>query len=283
MVADAVPPAVLIVDGDEQVGPADQAFGCRHQDGGGHQPLRDAPVEGVLASVPARRDAHTVVGVLAEKAWRPVGIAVLLQVAYVEHVLLHGRDGPVQKGKVRCVDAAFQRLLVIAFHQALRGVEVLCRQAHEFHLRQRRDALLRAQVGPDDASGFVDRVCLGANVRIAPHRAAGRFTRHVQQLAGDAELPAVVHAAQPAFLVAPEEQLGQAVRAMRVQQADLPAGVPEGDEVLAHQPNPHRRAIRRRQLLAQKRGLPELPEQATHGSAGADAGEDLIVCRIQHV
>jgi len=70
---------------------------------------------------------------------------------------------------------------------------------------------------------------------------------------------------------------------MRVQQADLPAGVPEGDEVLAHQPNPHRRAIRRRQLLAQKRGLPELPEQATHGRAGADAGEDLIVCRIQDV
>jgi len=70
---------------------------------------------------------------------------------------------------------------------------------------------------------------------------------------------------------------------MRVQQADLPAGVPEGNEVLAHQPNPHRSAIGRRQLLAQKRGLPELPEQATHGSAGADSGENFIVLGIQHV
>jgi hypothetical protein len=54
-----------------------------------------------------------------------------------------------------------------------------------------------------------------------------------QALAVDAELPAVVHAAQAVVLVAREDHRRAAVRAGVVDQADPAAAVAEGDEVLA--------------------------------------------------
>jgi len=61
----------------------------------------------------------------------------------------------------------------------------------------------------------------------------GGLVHLVDADAGDIEFPAVINAAQTAFLVAAKEQGGSAVRAILVQQADAAFRVPKGNEVFA--------------------------------------------------
>ena len=82
----------------------------------------------------------------------------------------------------------------------------------------------------------------------------GRLARQVDAVAVGVEFPAVIDAAQAAFLVAAEEQRRAAMRAIRVDQADTPLRVAEGDQVLAEQAHAHRRAVALRQLRGQRRG-----------------------------
>ena len=67
----------------------------------------------------------------------------------------------------------------------------------------------------------------------------GGLVGHVDAVAVDVELPAVVDAAQAGFFVAAEEQGRAAVRAVVLDQADLAVGVAEGDELLAEEQDPH--------------------------------------------
>ena len=89
-----------------------------------------------------------------------------------------------------------------------------------------------------------------------------QFLRLVHQVdagAGDVELPAMIDAAQAAFLVAPEIQRDAAMRAEFVEQADAALAVAEGDQVLAEQADAHRRAV----------GLGDLAATAARGSSSA--------------
>src|SRR5215471_17552544 len=131
------------------------------------------------------------------------------------------------------------------------------------------------QVGPDDAARFVHRV--GGDLDLV--REAVQLRPLVGALAGDVELPAVVGAAQPAFLVAPVEQRRAAVRALLLDQPYRAIGVPERHEILAEQPDPRRGAVGFGNLLAQARGYPVPPQQVSHRRARADPGEDLVVFR----
>jgi hypothetical protein len=73
------------------------------------------------------------------------------------------------------------------------------------------------------------------------------FLRLVQLIdagTGDVELPAVIDAAQAALLVAPEIERHAAMRAELLDQPDAALGVAEGDELLTHQFDAHRRTIR---------------------------------------
>ena len=70
-----------------------------------------------------------------------------------------------------------------------------------------------------------------------------RLVHHVGAGAGDVELPAVIDAAQAAFLVAPEVQRGAAVRAEFVEQADAAFAVAESDQVLAQKADAGGRAV----------------------------------------
>ena len=71
-----------------------------------------------------------------------------------------------------------------------------------------------------------------------------RLVELIDAVAFDVEFPAVIDAAQPAFLVAPEEQRDAAMRAEFVDQADAAVAVAERDEILAEQSDAHRRAVR---------------------------------------
>src|SRR5258708_20468410 len=76
--------------------------------------------------------------------------------------------------------------------------------------------------------------------------------------------PAVIDAAQAAFLVAPEKQRDAAMRAELVEEADATVAVTEGDEVLTQQAHPHRRAIGLGDLARQAGGDPLTPPPIPH-------------------
>jgi hypothetical protein len=73
---------------------------------------------------------------------------------------------------------------------------------------------------------------------------SGRQVRHLQAVAGGVELPAVIDAAQPAFLVAAEEQRGAAMRAAVIENTDPPGTVAKSDQSLAEQHQTQRIAVR---------------------------------------
>jgi len=70
-----------------------------------------------------------------------------------------------------------------------------------------------------------------------------RHARHVDAVAGDVVFPAMIDAADPAFLVAPQEQRGAAMRAAMVHHADPACAVAKRDQLLAEQHQPDRRPV----------------------------------------
>ena len=71
------------------------------------------------------------------------------------------------------------------------------------------------------------------------------------------------------------------MRAELVDQADAALGVAEGDQLLAHQLDPHRRAVRLGQFRRQQERRPIAAQQFAHQRAGADAAE-LVVLFTRH-
>jgi hypothetical protein len=100
----------------------------------------------------------------------------------------------------------------------------------------RRLLVRRAHVDPDNAPLFLCRVSeVGDAFFELP---LGSLVRHVHAVAVDVELPAVIHAAKPAFLVPPEEQWRELVKTKRPDDPDLAGRVPKGHEILAEQTQP---------------------------------------------
>jgi hypothetical protein len=104
----------------------------------------------------------------------------------------------------------------------------------------------------------------------------GGLVQLVDAIAFDVEFPAVIDAAQPAFLVAPEKQRDPAVRAELLDQADAAGAVAKCDEVLAQQPYPHRRAVGFGDLAREAGGDPIPPHRIAHRGALPDAGDQFV-------
>src|SRR5262249_61265894 len=98
-----------------------------------------------------------------------------------------------------------------------------------------------AHVDPDQAGTLDGAVGLGLDFLL--EALVLGHVRHVEAVAGDVELPAVIDAAQPALLVAAEEQRGATVRAAMVDHADAALAVAEGHKLLAQQHQADRRAV----------------------------------------
>ena len=150
----------------------------------------------------------------------------------------------VQDGRMRGVYPAFHRLQPVAFLPDFGHVPMGRRDLSQLEFRRRRSLVSRAQIGPYHAahiqgwvSGYLDSLFELA-----------RFVHLVDTITFHVELPAMVHAPDPALLVAPEIQAGAAVWAGFLDQADLAVGAAEGEEFLAHQAHPHRRAVGLRYL-----------------------------------
>src|SRR5262249_54044473 len=106
---------------------------------------------------------------------------------------------------------------------------------------QRRRFGACPHIDPDDAGAFRGRIGLGLDLVLEILRR--RHARHVDAIAGNVELPAVVDAADAVLLVTPEEQRGAAVWAAMVYDADPPGAVAKGNQLLAEQHQPHRGAV----------------------------------------
>ncbi len=109
-----------------------------------------------------------------------------------------------------------------------------------------------------------------------------RLVWHLHAIAVDIELPAVIDAAQSAFLVAAEIHRRPAVRTFLVEDADPALGVAECHHILAEQTKADRVAIRSRQFLGDEGGHPEAPEQFAHRRARAYPAQQFVLFGSQH-
>src|SRR2546428_6870995 len=191
-----------------------------------------------------------------------------------------GQIPAVQERNMAGIDAALDRLQVIAFLPAFGGDAMRRGQMHPLEVRQRRLFLRRPHVGPDDSAQFHARV--GLELDALAHAALFRLRGQVHALAVHVVLPPVVRAAQPALLVAAEPQRHAAVGAELVDDADAPFAVAERDQLLSEQFHANRRAVALRQLPVEQRGYPVAPEQLTHRRTGARAGQEYIHLLGQH-
>ena len=147
-----------------------------------------------------------------------------------------------------------------------RMIALVLGQVQHLERRQLGRLLALAHVGPDEARALDHLVGLGLDAVLEVLRR--RHVRHVEAVAFDVELPAVIDAAQAAFLVAAEEQRGAAVRAAMLHDADPAVGVAEGDELLAEQQEPHRLAVGL-QFRRETGGNPVFAHQVAHRRARA--------------
>ena len=138
-------------------------------------------------------------------------------------------------------------------------------------------ALARSEIRPHDLAELAGGVGLdGDRLVIA---GSGRHVRQVDALAVHVVLPAVIDAADTAVFVAAEEQVGAAVRAVRLDQSDPAFRVAKGDQIFAHHFDADRRAVGLGNFTRERNRLPEAPEILAHRGAGIRAGEQLVVGR----
>jgi hypothetical protein len=175
----------------------------------------------------------------------------------------------VQEAEMRGVDLALQRLQIVAIALDEAHFDLVLGDIEDFERRQRRRLRARSHVDPDDAGALHHLVGLRLHFLLEARRWQAR---HIEAIAGDVELPAVVDAANSAILVASQKQRCAAVRAAMVHDADSACAVAKGNQLLAEQHQAKRRAVAR-ELRGHGRGDPITPHQLAHHGAWANARE----------
>jgi len=112
--------------------------------------------------------------------------------------------------------------------------------------------------------------------------AAFRFGRHRDDVAVHVHLPAVIKAAQTAFLVASIEQRGSAVRTKFVQQAEPTVRIAERDIAFAERFDQQRRAITLGNFLDEANRRPVLTHELSHRLIRSDLRQDIVFFGGKH-
>lgn len=182
----------------------------------------------------------------------------------------------VQETHVRGVDVALQRLQPVAL--PLQAPDLVAGDQVGLDVGQGRGRfLLPAHVHPHQAVAFGRAIGLGMHLVL--EFLARRHVGHVHAVPSHVELPAVVDAADAAFLVAAQVERGAAMRAAVVEDADASLRVAKGDELLAQQHQPHGIAVRL-QLGGERRGYPVLPHELSHDGSGTHPRQVGAVLRF---
>src|SRR6185437_9615836 len=97
--------------------------------------------------------------------------------------------------------------------------------------------------------------------------------------------PAVIRAAQAAFLVLAEPQRDAAMGAELLDEADAALRIAERHQLLAEQPHAHRRTVRLLELASEQRRHPVAAEQVAHERAGTGLGQQPVAfgAPVRHV
>src|SRR5262249_58447752 len=103
-----------------------------------------------------------------------------------------------------------------------------------------------------------------------------RLTRHLDARPGSVELPPVIGAAQSARLVATEKERGSAMRTTLREQAHLPSGVAERDQILAEEAHAHRWPVGLAEVRRRQKRHPVLTQQSPHDRRRSDPAEQLV-------
>ena len=140
--------------------------------------------------------------------------------------------------------------------------------------------LLGAHIGPDEAAAFARRI--GFLLAIERQASAFGLAGLIEDVAVDVEFPAVIQAAQSAFLVAPERERRAAVQAALAENTQASLRIAEHDEVFAQHPGAHRRAIGFRDLLRKTGRQPMAAHDAAHRPVAFDAGQEFVVFPGDH-
>src|SRR6266568_2204764 len=244
----------------------------------GHDPLRDPPIIVAGIRIAPRADDQAAgrvedveAGLRGFREPRARGIPM---------EWVGGQIPAVQERNMAGIDAALDRLQVVALLPPFGGDAMRRGQMHPLEVRQRRLFLRRPHVGPDDSAQLHARVRLELDA--LAYSALFRLGGQVHALAVHVVLPPVVRAAQPALLVAAEPERHAAMGAELVDDADAPFAVAERDQVLSQQLHANGGAVALRQLPVEQRGYPVAPEQLAHRRAGARAGKEYIHLLGQH-
>jgi hypothetical protein len=92
----------------------------------------------------------------------------------------------------------------------------------------------------------------------------------------------VIDAADAAFLIAAEPEIGAAVRTILIDHPDHAARVAEREQFLAHHDDLLRRTVGFRQFLGQQHRQPEPAQQLAHCGAATAFGQEFVVLCAEH-
>src|SRR5262249_11595318 len=97
---------------------------------------------------------------------------------------------------------------------------------------------LRAEISPYEPAQFLDRIGLDADLVAQPRLGVRHVLIGLRQAAAVRVVePAVIIAAQPAFLDIAVAEVGPSMTTMAIEQAIFAAEILVEDEILAHQPH----------------------------------------------
>ena len=176
----------------------------------------------VFSHGPDAKITVTIVGVLhfhvwgrALKEWRVGGDAGLVTVI---------SQFAVQDRRMGSVDPALQCLEPVTFLPHLGHVAVCVWDLGQLELGRSRFLVGRAEIGPNHAAHIQGWV----SGDLDPFFELSRLVHLIDAVAVHIELPAVVHATDPALFVAPEIKASPAVGTALLDQTDAAIGAAEG-------------------------------------------------------
>ena len=198
----------------------------------------------------------------------------------IENFVFYLLEGKMREGEMRSIDGSFHRLHPVAVLPFLGDVAVRGRHQRHLQIRQLGHRLGRAHIGPDHVAPFAHRIGLDPDQVFCIEIGIGG--RHVDASAVGVEFPAVIDAADAAFLVAAEPEIGAAVRTILIDDADHASGVAKGQQLLAHHHDLLRRAVGFGQFFGEQHRQPEAAQQFAHAGAGPAFGQEFVVLGAEH-
>src|SRR3954464_13544803 len=154
------------------------------------------------------------------------------------------------------------------------------RYLRPFESRQRRLVFGGPHIDPDDVTQLDARI--GRQLDLLAEPARLRLGRHLGALPGHVVLPAVIGAAQPVLLVAPEPERHPAVGTELVDHAHAALGVAKRQQPFGKHLDPHRRTIRLRYFRREQRRNPITPEQVADRRARPALGQGVVLLARGH-